>query len=103
MKKFLHSLLLAFATLTTPAVVMAAQVRHDRAEAAQQSVTVEVVHSGIEIGSNASDTVVVTVYTITGTSVKTISLQSGDKVTIDVPAGYYIVKTPQRSIRVLVR
>lgn len=103
MKRILRSILFALTILAAPAAVVAGQARHDRVEASQQGVTVEVTHSGIEIASNTSESAAITVYTITGTAVKTVYIQSGDRVTIDLPAGYYIVKTPQRSVRVLVR
>ncbi len=103
MKRILRSFLFALTILAAPAAAMAGQARQDRVETAQQGVSVEVTRSGIEIASNTSDTAAVTVYTIAGTAVKSVVLQPGDRVTVDLPAGYYIIKTPQRSIRVLVR
>lgn len=103
MNRILRSILFALTILAAPAAVMAGQARHDRVEVSQQGVSIEVTRSGIEIASNTTETAAVTVYTITGSAVKTVYVQAGDRVSIDLPAGYYIVKTPQRSVRVLVR
>lgn len=103
MNQLLRSFLFALMLSAVPAAIMAAPARGDISEVTQQGVSVEVTHSGIEISSAASETTAVTVYTITGSVVKTFYVQAGTRVTIDLPAGYYIVKTPQRSVRVLVR
>lgn len=103
MKRVLRSILFALTILAAPIAMVAEPARQDLGEVSQQGVSVEVTHSGIEIASNTSETTAVTVYTITGTAVKTVYVQPGNRVTIDLPAGYYIVKMPQRSVRVLVR
>lgn len=54
--------------------------------------------------SHSSDTPVrFMVYSITGQLIKSIDVAAGDEAAIDLPAGYYIVKTAQWSKRLVVR
>lgn len=43
------------------------------------------------------------IYSITGQLVKTVKLQPGAKATVELPKGFYIVKTAAKSQKVVVR
>jgi hypothetical protein len=64
--------------------------------------TVKVVGSQVEITLNGDEARQVVVYALTGQVVKTVTIQPG-VTTIELPAGYYIVKCDRLSQRVIVR
>lgn len=64
--------------------------------------SVKVVHGSVEINIPGDDACQVYVFAITGQLVKSLVAQPG-VTTIDLPAGYYIVKCDKFSQRVIIR
>ena len=64
--------------------------------------TVKVVNGLVEINVNGEENRQVYVFSLTGQLVKTVTATPGTT-TIDLPAGYYIVKCDRISQRVIVR
>lgn len=104
--KILRTLITALAiglAAAAPVALSAADDAAYQAEFQAQRPSVKVLTGGVEIDNPSTDAVDVTVYAITGTLVKHIQVAPGDKVTLDLSAGYYIVKVDRYSTRVAVK
>ncbi len=105
MKKLLLILSLLF---IIPASAMAAAAGSPRIEATVgdvQELEVKALHGAIEVSASADlDTPQrFMIFSITGQMVKDLYVAPGSAVTVELPAGYYIVKTARWSKRVLVK
>lgn len=101
MKKILLALILAAssASVVTPVVAAASAVETPVAENAMVKL-----HAGaIELIASGDEAVHFQVYSITGQMVKSVDVAAGMSVMLDVPSGYYIVKCPMWSKRVVVK
>lgn len=99
MKQILRSLLVALALVATPLAICAA------ISSAQTSEAVQVTPGNGFVRFELLDdqSVTVAIYSITGQRVKQLSITPGHPVEVELPAGYYIVKTPHGSYRILVK
>lgn len=100
MKKLLFLLILMLAAPAIQPALYGAPVHH--VEVSEQSVEVRVVHGGLELINNTSQTVHFQIYSITGQMVKSLDLGTGS-VTVDLPQGCYIVRHPKGTQKVVVR
>ncbi len=65
-----------------------------------QEVTVAVAAGHVELGNASAEPVRLYIYSITGQMVKAVDVAPGAVVTVTLPAGYYIVRTPDGSRRI---
>lgn len=102
MKRFFAALALLMALV---AIVPAVAVAADRGTAVVVSpaTSVRVGHGFIEISNSGSEAAGFQIYSITGQQVKAAAVPAGGSMRVELPAGYYIVKTPDFSRQVVVR
>lgn len=99
MKRKFHILLvccLALMGVAVPAYLSATE----RIEAVDGGCTARPVSGGIEI--SATEQTRVEIYSITGQQVKSLNI-GPETITVDLPNGCYIVRTPRSSKKVVVR
>lgn len=102
--KLLRLYILAIALCLAGAGTIAhAAVGDDVAQEVVQQPAVRVIQGAVEVSNTADDTLDVTVFAITGTVVKQLQIPAGETVTLELPAGYYIVKAGKLSRRVAVK
>lgn len=99
MKKLLFILLTMVTLAAVPLSATPARDSLDRVE----STTVAGVSGGIELRNNTAEAQRIFIYTITGQMLRSLTIEPGQTLSVDLPAGYYIIKTPDHSRRVLVR
>lgn len=101
---FIAALLMAFSAVVTPIYAADARATDNhspRVELTQQP-TVRVVNGHVEVSLPGDESRQLMVYALTGQVVKNVVIQPG-VTTIELPAGYYIVKCDRLSQRVIVR
>ena len=104
--KILRTVITALAiglAAAAPVALSAADNAAYSAEFKAQRPSVKVLTGGVKIDNPSLVAVDVTVFAITGTVVKHIQVAPGDKVTLELSAGYYIVKVDRYSTRVAVK
>lgn len=72
-------------------------------ELAQQQASIEIQSGSVKVINSSDAPVDVAVFAITGTVVKQACVDAGDELTIELPAGYYIVKAGSSARRVAVK
>ena len=72
-------------------------------EQTEHNINITARAGGVEIDNNSDTPVEVAVFAITGTLVKQLSADSGERVCIELPSGYYIVKAGNTSKRIAVK
>jgi len=107
MKKHLLNILSAVVVATGMAgtsAVAAAAARIDSSIAVGEPQAC-IVPGGVELSApaDAADAVRFMVYSITGQVIKTVDVKAGVPVTVELPAGVYIVKCDKWSHRIIVR
>lgn len=107
MKKSILKAFVALAlcgSIATPAATLSAAGVAESAVAVSQP-AVKAVAGGLELSApaDAREAVRFTVYSITGQAVKSVDVVAGAPVTVDLPAGVYIVKCGRWSHRYIVR
>lgn len=99
MKQIIRTILVAVALVAVPVAVCAALPAPDQ----QETVQVAPRPGALRLQSVGDKPVEVAIYSITGQKVKQLVLDAGETLMVELPAGYYIVKTPEGSHRVLVK
>lgn len=108
MKKHLLNILSAVAIVISMAGTSAAATaaaRIDSSSIAADEPQARIVAGGVELSApaDAADAVRFMVYSITGQVIKTVTVNAGVPVTVELPAGVYIVKCDKWSHRIIVR
>lgn len=96
----------AFSLMTLVAFSASAEGNHDGPQSVEESVVpapqIKVLSHGIEIEIADDDSHMVSVYALTGQVVKTVEAGNG-MTSIDLAAGYYIVRIDNLAHRVIIR
>lgn len=87
----------------TQAVALPATGGDAAREFAQAQPAVRVMHGAVEVSNPCDCSIDVTVFAITGTIVKQLQIPAGETLTLELPAGYYIIKAGKLSTRVAVK
>lgn len=90
-------------SLSGGAAFAAQSAAENAIEQTEHNINITAKEGGVEIDNNSDTPVEVAVFAITGTLVKQLTADSGERVRIELPSGYYIVKAGNTSKRIAVK
>jgi len=103
MKQILALILLLAACGVSTASATSSDQREGIESVAENVATVSTANGEMEISNPGNESMRFHIFSITGQMVKAVEVSSGERVTVDLPSGCYIVKCSQWSKKIVVR